>query len=370
MKLQLPDHIASVIPHEPCISKKELKREQGISDSINLASNENPWGSSPKVIRALRSVLSKQHQYPDDSGFTLRKRLAENVNLTIDEIVLGNGSAEIVQLLLKSFVREGEEVISSHPSSRIYQQFVQVHGGENFAVPLKKYHHDLEAILLCVTEQTRLIVLDNPNNPTGSVINPGELYSFLSKVPETVIVVLDETYIDFVDNEFQVDIFSLIRNNSGRCGVVVIRSFSHAYGLAGLRVGYGLMPAEISDCLHRVRQPFNVNMMAQVGAQAALEDDAYYQNVLKMNGEGRDFLLSGIEKTGCRAYPSQANFLLIDIKGDGIKLYNAMLQKGIIVCPMEHFGLPDCIRVSVGTEKDNLQFLEVFSECIKSLGYV
>ncbi len=348
----------------------ELKRELGINNSIKLASNENPWGPSPKVVRSLRLELTNQHRYPDGSGYQLRQVLAKKVNLSVDEIVLGNGSGEIFELLINIFVRERDEVISSRPSFPLYQQFVQAQGGDNFVIPLKKNHHDLESILLCVTEKTKLIILDNPNNPTGCAINPGELYTFLSKVPESVIVVLDEAYVDYMEDEFQVDVFSLIRNTTGRCGVVVVRTFSKAYGLAGLRVGYGLMPVEIADSLHRVRQPFNVNQMAQAGALAALGDDEYYNNILKMTREGREYLMAEVEKIGCRVHPSQANFFLIDVQGDAEKLYEVLLQRGVIVRPVKHLGLPKSLRISVGTENENQRFLDEFYRCIQTLGYV
>ncbi len=371
MKLDIPKHIQSIPLYEAGKGIEGLERELGVKGAIKLASNENPWGASPKVVRALRTVLSDQHRYPDGSSFLIRSALSKKTNLKVDEIVCGNGSGEIVELLIKTFVKEGTEVISSSPSFSLYQQFVEVYRGTNFVVPLRKDHcHDLESILLCISDNTRLIFLDNPNNPTGTPLNPGELYTFLSEVPESVIVVLDEAYVEFMDKEYQVDVFSLIRNSSSRCGVVVLRTFSKLYGLAGLRVGYGLMSSEIAGCLQRVRQPFNVNKMAQAAVLAALEDNNYYDNILELIRKGRDYLVDGIEKTGCTSLPSQANFLLVDVGKDAKVLYEALLAKGIIVRSLVSFGLPNCVRVSVGTEEENRLFLDEFSYCVKKYEYV
>ncbi|MCP3929857.1 MAG: histidinol-phosphate transaminase [Bacteroidetes bacterium] len=367
MKLQLPDNIVSLQSHQPTSPEEEKGELLGGTDFANLAFNENPWGPSPKVIRALRSNLTNQHKYPEKSGLSLRNSLAEKVNLTIEEIIIGNGPSDILNLLFTSLACRGDEVIISRPFVRMYHPLVQIHGVDSFALSLIKNHHDLESILSSVSEKTRFIILDNPNNPTGSAINPGELYSFLSKVPESVVVILDESFVDFMEPEYQVDVFSLVRNHSGRCGVVVLRSFSHAYGLAGLRVGYGLMPLEICTCISKVQQPFHVNKMALVGANAALQDDEYYQKVVKMVQEGRDLLQAGIEKTGCRVHLSQANFLLVETGMDSRILTDLMLQKGVAVASMEKFDLPSSIRVSVGTERENQHFLEVFNACLKEV---
>jgi histidinol-phosphate aminotransferase len=221
-----------------------------------------------------------------------------------------------------------------------------------------------------ISEKTRLIFLDNPNNPTGTFLNPGDLYVFLSKVPESVIVVLDEAYVDFMDDALQVDVYSLIRNCKGRCPVVSLRTFSKAYGLPGLRVGYGLMPKELAECLHKVRQPFNINSLAQVGALAALEDDDYYRLTLSRTLEGRKYLQTGVDKLGCVSYPSQANFFLIDVKGEADALYTAMLYKGVIVRSMGAYGFSNFIRVTVGTEEENERFISALAECLNELEYV
>ena len=236
MKLHIPDNIAAITPYPPGKTQAELEREYGITGSIKLASNENAWGPSPKVVRALRSALSTLHRYPDSSSHELILSLSAKLGFDTDEIILGNGSNEVIEFLVNAFVEKGDEVISSHPSFLMYQKFVKVHGGENYIVPLRGMCHDLQAILGKISEKTRLIFLDNPNNPTGTSLKPVDLYTFFSTVPESVIVVLDEAYVDFMDNDQQVDIYSLIRNTKGRCAIVSLRTFSKVYGLPGLRM--------------------------------------------------------------------------------------------------------------------------------------
>jgi len=348
----------------------ELEREYGVRNAIKLASNENAWGSSPKAIEAIREALTNLHRYPDGSNYYLVRAIAEKFGFSPDEVMIGNGSDEIIEFLVKAFVEKGDEVITSHPSFLMYQKVVQVRGGVNRILPLKDMRHDLETIFNNITDRTRLIFLDNPNNPTATAISPGKLYTFLSNVPETVVVVLDEAYVDFMDSEMQVDAYSLIRNTKGRCGVVVLRTFSKAYGLAGIRVGYGLMDAEIASALQRVRQPFNVNKLAQVAAVAALADTAFYEKTLRGTREGIAWLRKEVEKLGCTTYPSQTNFFLIDVKGDAAALYEAMLYKGVIIRSMKPYGYSHVIRITVGTEEENHRFVGALADCLDELGYV
>ncbi len=370
MKAQVPDYIKSIVPYPPGKPIEELEREYGVKNTIKLASNENAWGPSPKAIQAISEALNNLHRYPDGSNYYLVQTIAETVGFSPEEVVVGNGSDEIIELLVKAYVEKGDEVITSHPSFLMYQKVVQARGGVNRIFPLKGMHHDLEAILGAVTDNTRLIFLDNPNNPTATAIFPGDLYTFLSEVPEDVIVVLDEAYRDFMDAEVQVDVYSLIRNSKGRCGVVALRTFSKAYGLAGIRVGYGLMSAEVAGYLHRVRQPFNVNQLAQVAAIAALNDTEFYEQTLQKTRKGMKWLQQEVEKLGCSAYASQTNFFLINIKGDATVLYEAMLQRGVIVRSMKAYGYTNVIRVTVGTSEENSRFVTTLGDCLEELGYV
>jgi histidinol-phosphate aminotransferase len=370
LNIQIPDHIHDVSSYAPGKSAEDLEQEMGISGAIKMASNENSWGASPKAIRAMRSLLAQQHRYPDGSSSKLREALAGKIGLDASEVVIGNGSSELIEVLIRTFVKEGDEVISSKPSFSLYQQLVRARGGINFPVEQKKYHHDLESILGCIGEKTKLIFLDNPNNPTGSVISPGELYTFLSEVPESVTVILDEAYMEFMDDHFQIDIYSLIRNCSGRCGVVILRTFSKLYGLAGLRIGYGLMPTEIATVLHKVRLPFNINMMAQEAALAALKDESYYTNILALIKKEREKLIVGMKMAGVKVNPTQANFFMVDVGKDSAALYESMLKEGIILRSLHSFGLPQCLRVTICKEEQNTTFLEKFSQCLKKEKYV
>ncbi|MBL4902116.1 MAG: histidinol-phosphate transaminase [Desulfocapsa sp.] len=370
MKARVPDNIKSIVPYPPGKPIEELEREYGVKNSIKLASNENAWGSSPKAIEAIRQSLNNLHRYPDGSNYYLVQAIAEKDGFSPDEVIVGNGSDEIIEFLVKAYVESGDEVITSHPSFLMYQKVVQVRGGVNRVLPLKGMHHDLDGILATVTDRTRLIFLDNPNNPTATAIEPAKLYSFLSDVPESVIVVLDQAYVDFMDYDKQVDVYSLVKNSKDRCGVVALRTFSKAYGLAGIRVGYGLMSAEVAGHLHRVRQPFNVNQLAQVAAIAAIKDTEFHEKTLRGVREGKAWLQKEVEKIGCASYPSQTNFFLIDVKGDATALHEAMLHKGVIIRSMKAYGYTNVIRVTVGTTEENDRFVHTLNDCLQELGYV
>lgn len=370
MKLSIPDTIAAITPYPPGKPIEELEREYGIHNSIKLASNENPLGPSPLAVAAMGEALANLHRYPDGSGYYLVRAIAEHYDVEPEQVVLGNGSNEIIEFLVKAFVEPGDEVITSHPSFLMYQKFVQVRGGINHVVALADMAHDLAAIADRAGDRTKLIFLDNPNNPTGSYLPQHRLLDFLDRLPEHVLVVLDEAYVDFMDEALKIDIGSLLPPRTGRCGGVSLRTFSKAYGLAGVRVGFGLMAAEIAACLHKVRQPFNVNQLALVGARAALRDDRFYRETLQVTAEGKKTLMAGVERLGCRSFPSQTNFFLIDVRGDATTLYEAMLRHGVIVRSMKAYGYPHYIRINVGTEHENRRFLETLQRCLTECGYV
>ncbi|WP_041277578.1 histidinol-phosphate transaminase [Desulfotalea psychrophila] len=370
MKLDIPENIENIKPYPPGKPLDELEREYGITDSIKLASNENPWGASPKAIKAIGESLGDMQRYPDGSAYYLTEAIAKYAGVGMSEIILGNGSNEVIEFLVKAFVQDDSEVITSHPSFLMYQKFVQVRGGVNRVIPLKDMHHDLQTILDTVNEKTRLIFIDNPNNPTGTYLEPELLIDFINSLPEHVILVLDEAYVDFMDLDKWLDVPSLIKNQAGRCGIVSLRTFSKAYGLSGLRVGFGLMAEEIVTCLHKVRQPFNVNSLAQVGALAALGDVDFYEQTLLKNRQGMKWLMKEIKGLGCEPFASQTNFFLIDVQGNADKLYTEMLYKGVIIRSMSAYGYPHYIRVTVGTTVENKRFLKALSDCLKELNYV
>ncbi|MDR3089237.1 MAG: histidinol-phosphate transaminase [Desulfobulbaceae bacterium] len=370
MRLIIPDAIKSIVPYPPGKPQDELEREYGVKNSIKLASNENPWGPSPKAVAAVREATGNLHRYPDGASYYLTQALAAHHGLGADEIVLGNGSNEMIEFLVKAFITEGLEVICSHPSFLMYEKFTRMRGGNCQVLPLAGMRHDLSAMLAAVTDKTRLIFIDNPNNPSGSAIAPAVLYDFLSHVPEHVVVALDEAYIDFADAGLHLDVYSLIRNTNNRCAVVFLRTFSKAYGLPGLRIGYGLMPRQVAVCLHKVRQPFNINSLAQTGALAALEDQAYFNEIIDKNRNGRRFLVERLSRLGCDPLPSETNFIFFDIHADADRLYEAMLGKGVIIRSMRAYGHPSCLRVTVGTEAENKRFLAAIEECLREISRV
>ncbi len=370
MQLPIPQHIAAIVPYVPGKPVDELEREYGVKNAIKMASNENAWGPSPKAVAAIQGMLNDLHRYPDGASFALTEALAKWMGSMPEEVVLGNGSNELIEFLVKAFVDDGDRVITSHPSFLMYQKFVQVRGGENMVIPLKNMKHDLQTIAAAVNDRTRLIFMDNPNNPTGTLFNREEFDAFLRALPETVIVVLDEAYVDFADPDQRIDVIKYIRHPEGIPAVVGLRTFSKAFGLAGLRVGFGVMHKEIAGLLHRVRQPFNINLPGQVGALAALGDLEHYKKTLNGTREGREWMSREVEKLGCTAYPSHTNFFLIDVKGDATRLFDAMLYKGVIVRSMKAYGYPGFIRITVGTQAENQRFVQALADCLNELGYI
>lgn len=366
MNLKVSKNIEDLVPYPPGKPLKELEREYGVTDSIKMASNENSLGPSPKAVEAITEALGSLHRYPDGSCYYLSQALSEKLGVQPEELVFGNGSNEIIELLVGAFVAPGDEVISSHPSFLVYQTMVQARDGVNRVVPLKNMRHDLDRIKSEITPKTKLIFLDNPNNPTGTVFNKDAFDAFLATIPDSVIIVLDEAYVDFVDDNCRLDMVSYL---SGPQPVVGLRTFSKAYGLAGLRIGYGIMRKEIASYLHRVRQPFNVNDLAQAGALACLEDTGHYARTLAMTKEGIQWLSQEIEKLGCSTFPTQTNFFLIDVKTDCKKVYEDMLHRGVIIRPMSAYGYPTFIRITVGTHSENERLLKALAATLAKIQY-
>jgi histidinol-phosphate aminotransferase len=365
MKLRIPHHIATLVPYPPGKPLEELEREYGITDSIKLASNENPLGPSPRALAAIREALSRLHRYPDGSGYYLRRRLSDKLSVPFAGIVLGNGSNEIIDLVIRAFLQPGDEVVLPAPSFLVYQLAVQGAGGKPVAVPLRDFHIDLEAMLAAVTARTRAVFVNNPNNPTGTTIRRAAFDRFLDALPPTALVVLDEAYIEFCrdpDTPYGLDYIA-----RGGPAVVVLRTFSKAYGLAGLRIGYGAMPEAVADCLNRVRQPFNTGTLAQIGALAALDDDAFLAQTRQTVWAGLDDLQQGLTRLGIRWLPTQANFILLQVPRDAKEIAEAMLRRGVIVRAMNAYGLPGFIRINAGTHAENDRFLTTFASVLAEL---
>ena len=354
MSLTIPEHIRSLKPYIPGKPIDELEREYGIRDSIKLASNENPLGPSPLAVAAIRSALDGLHRYPDDGGHELVHRLAAHLSLDPDAIVLGNGSDEVLTMLARAFLRPGDMAIIPQPSFLMYELVVRWAGAECRFVPLKNMTIDLEAMLAQVTDRCRMVFLCNPNNPTGTVVSREAFDAFLEKIPADLVVVLDEAYGEFVRVD---DCPRGIEYVHGDRAVVTLRTFSKVYGLAGLRIGYGLMAPETADMLHRVRIPFNVSIPAQAAAVAALDDTDFMDKTRQLVRDGLAFLTRALDDLGFRYFPTQANFFLIDVETSADDIYEQLLRQGVIVRSMSAYGYPRYIRVNVGLPEENDRFI-------------
>ncbi|MFH2219407.1 MAG: histidinol-phosphate transaminase [Pseudomonadota bacterium] len=361
MKLSVPDYILSIEPYVPGKPLEELEREYGISKSIKLASNENPLGPSPLAVKAIQNAVGKLNRYPDGSGHDLVHRLAEHLSVSPGNIVLGNGSDEILSMLTIALLKPGDEALLPQPSFLMYEIAVRCAGVKPVSVPLTSRSIDLEKIRDSVSPGTRMIFLCNPNNPTGTIILKKEFENFLNGLPNDVVVVMDEAYIEFVRNK---DCARGIEHLDSDRPLVTLRTFSKAYGLAGLRIGYGVMPAEIANLLNRVRMPFNANTLAQVGAVAALDDDVFLRKTLRLVHEELDFLWDRLEQMGVRYFPSESNFFLIDVAKDADEVFETMLQQGVIVRSMRSYGYPEYIRINVGLHDENIRFIEALEKVI------
>lgn len=361
-KIPFKPHIQNIKPYEPGKPIKELQREYGIRDVIKLASNENPLGPSGKAVRAVRRVICEAHLYPEGSCYYLSSRLAQELEIDSGHIIFGNGSNEIIELIARGFLSEGDEVLSSETTFLVYPILSQVCGAVFRAVPMKDYRYDLDAILGAITPKTKLIFIANPNNPTGTYVTAKEVEDFLGKVPERVVVCFDEAYVDFVDTPDFPQMLSYVKN--GKSNLIVLRTFSKAYGLAGLRIGYGLASKEVTEYLHKVRQPFNVNSIAQAAALAALDDSFFRWRTRWLVLRGRKFFYRRFKKLGLEYLPSQANFILVHVKTDGHEIYQALLRKGMIVRPMGAYQLPEWLRVTIGRRGQNVQLMKLLKSSL------
>ncbi|HXG53386.1 MAG TPA: histidinol-phosphate transaminase [candidate division Zixibacteria bacterium] len=364
MKLdeRVPEYIRTLVPYAPGKPIEEVERELGITGSVKLASNENPLGPSPKALEVLRQRLGELNLYPDGDCFYLKQGLAKKLGVEPEELIFGNGSNELIELATRTFMRPGDEAVMARQAFVVYKLIVQAVGGVSREVPLRDFTHDLEAIAEAVTPRTRIVFLANPNNPTGTIFRRPEWERFLERVSPEVLVIVDEAYFEYVTDPDYPD--SLDYRASGRT-LFTLRTFSKLYGLAGLRLGYGVGPREVVGLMHRVRQPFNVNAAAQWAGLAALEDREHVQRSLEVNRTGMEFLRAEIEALGLEQVPSQANFVLIRV-GDGARVYRGLLAQGVIVRPMDVYGLPQYVRVTVGTMDENRRFIAALKNVIRA----
>jgi histidinol-phosphate aminotransferase len=345
------EHILKLHVYEPGKPVEELARDLGLREEeiIKLASNENPLGPSPKALEAMRRTLERSHFYPDGGGYELRGAIAHHLGcgVTRENIVLGNGSNEIIEFIGHAFFRPGDEVVVARHSFAVYHLMAQLFGASTVEVSDPDFTADLDAMLAAITPKTRTLFIANPNNPTGTMVGQAAIDRFMEKVPEHVLVVFDEAYHEFLDEA--PDVLRYVRE--GR-NVVVMRTFSKIMGLANLRIGYGITTPELTAVLQRTRQPFNANGIAQAGALAGLLDEEHMRKTRELTHEGRAYLEREFAAMGLEYVPSVANFVLVKV-GDGRAVFEAMLGKGIILRAMGSYGLPEWIRISVGTMEQN-----------------
>jgi histidinol-phosphate aminotransferase len=346
--------IFNLKPYIPGKPIEEVKRELGLTDVIKMASNENPLGASPLAEKAVREAINLLHIYPDSNCYYLRQKLAEKYGVAENMILLGNGSDEILRLIAETFLRPGDEVVLARPTFVEYEFTALVMGAQCVAIPLKEDRHDLPAMLEAINGATRIVYLCNPNNPTGTYVNKSELDRWVASLPDDVILVIDEAYGEYATKEDYPDGLSYVRE--GR-NVIVLKTFSKIYGLAALRIGYGLCRAELAALVQRVSEPFNVNLLAQVAATAALDDNEHVQRSRDNNAEGMQYLTRALDELGLPWIPSQANFLLIDTGRDCRSVFEKLLSKGVIVRTGDVYGYPRHIRVTVGRPQDNARLV-------------
>ena len=347
--------------YEPGKPIEETARELGVDPStiIKLASNENPLGPSPKALQAMRAALGNAHLYPDGSGFYLRKAIAAKLGVAPGNVILGNGSNEAIEFLGHAFLNPGDAVITCQYAFIVYKLLATAFGVRTIETPSPDYRQNLDATLEAITAKTRIIFIPNPNNPTGTLISQGAIDSFMSRVPDSIIVVFDEAYFEFLDDP--PDTLRFVRD--GR-NVAVLRTFSKIHGLAGLRIGYAIAPSEIIDVLHKTRQPFNVNSIAHAGAIAALDDEAHLHETKRVIDEGRAYLQEQFAEMQIPFVPAVANFLMVNV-GDGCAVFQKLLQRKIIVRPLKGYDLPEWVRISVGTMEENKKLVAALTEVIR-----
>jgi histidinol-phosphate aminotransferase len=357
--------LENIKPYKPGKPIEEVKREFNLGDVIKLASNENPFPPSPLVIKALAGAAKDANRYPDGGCFYLRNALSKKLGVPGENIVFGNGSDEIIVLALHAFVEPGDEVVVADPTFLIYNIASMVRGAVVRSVPLKGYRYDLEAMSKAVTDKTKVVFIANPDNPTGSYVTKAELDSFLGKIPENTVVFLDEAYYEFAaGGDYPETLDMAVR---GDRHIITARTFSKVYGLAGLRVGYGITRSDIAEVLNKVREPFNVNSLAQTAAAAALEDAEYVKRSVSLVKTEKEKYYRFFDSVGIKYVPSRANFVLFDTGRDSVRVFELLLKKGVIVREMSAWGLKGFIRVNMGLPEENEKFFSAFKEAIKAV---
>lgn len=361
MKFKISGSIETIKAYEAGKPLKELEREHGILHAIKLASNENPLGFSPRVTEAVHKTLCTMNRYPEPSAPVLCQKLSEKYGIGPENLVIGNGSDDIIALLAHAFLCPGDEAIMPLPSFLMYEISVKTAKAVPVMVPLCDFSTNLDGILQKTGPRTRMVFITNPFNPTGSAITREEFSSFAARLPEDVIIVVDEAYIEFVRDE---RVYNSLDHPLADPRIVTLRTFSKAYGLAGFRIGYGVMDPQVAEVLNRIRQPFNVNGLAQSAAEAALEDEEFLTKSLEITHRGIDYLTKALSDIGIETLPTQANFLMADLKTDATAVFNKMLKQGVIVRSMKSYGFDSFIRVTAGTPDENQTCIRVLKSVL------
>ena len=356
MSLELKNLINSGIkgltPYEPGKPIEDLEREYGIKNAIKLASNESPLGPSPKVLEVLKEVISGIHRYPDGNGSRLKEALSTRHSVNTDMLTLGNGSNDIIELVARCFLTPNDNAVYSKHAFAVYPLVTQSLGAQGVEVEAKDWGHDLQAMLDAINDKTKVVFIANPNNPTGTFLERNEIIRFLEKIPSEVIVLLDQAYFDYSNYEMEDVPFSLVNNFPN---LIISRTFSKAYGLAGLRVGFSVTSSSLADYLNRVRQPFNVNSIALSAAEAALDDTEHLERCLKLNKQEKERFYKFFQSHFIKSF---ANFISFDCKGSSNKVFNSLLPKGVITRSMEIYKMPNHLRVTIGLPEENSVFME------------
>lgn len=355
-----PDYVRAISPYIPGKPITELAREMGIpvEKIVKLASNENPLGMSPKARKAVEAALAGVERYPDQ--FDLAKALAERHGVGFEQIVLGNGSNDVLDIAARVFLAPGRSAVFSRHAFAVYPLATMSAGAECLAAPARHFGHDPAAMLAAIRPDTHLIWIANPNNPTGNFLPPQELRDFIARIPGEVAVVLDEAYNEYLAPADRVDTVAWIRDFPN---LIVTRTFSKIYGLAGLRIGYGVARPEVADLMNRIRQPFNVNNLALAGALAALDDHGFLAESYELNRRGMEQLVAGVKRLGLAHIPSHGNFITVEV-ADGPAINGRLLKQGVIVRPIGGYGLPNHLRVTIGLETENARFLDALEKAL------
>ncbi|MCK4252655.1 histidinol-phosphate transaminase [candidate division WOR-3 bacterium] len=360
--IELRNFVKNIRPYKPGKPIEEVVRELGIKEEIiKLSSNENPLGPSPKAVQAIKEKIENINIYPDDNCFYLKKKLSEKFNIPPNNITVGSGSVELIELIFKAYVNPGDEIIMSDPSFIMYKIACHIFGGKRIAIPLKDHAHDIETMAKAINRRTKIIILDNPINPTGTIIRNDKFNYFIEKVPENVILVVDEAYKEYIENENYPNAIDSLKKHEN---IIILHTFSKIYGLAGLRVGYGFSSTNIIAALMKVRLPFNVNRIAQIATTAALDDDEFVKKSYKNNEAGKEFLYKELKRLNLKYTPTYGNFILVHFECEAKNVFQAAQKRGVILRTILEYGLPNSLRITIGTPQQNKRLIEVLRKII------